>query len=93
MKKLATYFLSGLVILVPIFLTIYIAYWVFTLGDAALGNYLKKILPFYLPGLGFIILILIITALGYLGNRFIIGSILAFIDKVFSKLPLLGLVY
>lgn len=93
MKKLVTYFLSGLVILVPIFLTLYIAYLAFTLGDAALGHYLKRVLPFYLPGLGFIVLILLVTALGYLGNRLVLGRILAFVDWVFSKLPLLGMVY
>ncbi|MDS1030601.1 DUF502 domain-containing protein [Bacillota bacterium LX-D] len=93
MKKLFRHLLSGLALVVPFFLTIYIAYLVFKIGDAAFGNLLRRFLPIYIPGLGFILLVIFLIIVGFLGNRIIIKALFNFIDKIFSKLPLLGMVY
>jgi len=54
MKKLFSYFLQGLLFLVPIAVTVFVLYKVFTLVDG--------ILPFEFPGLG----LLLILVLAYL---------------------------
>ncbi len=59
-------FLQGLLLLSPIAITIFILYSVFDRVDT--------LLPFKTPrGLGFVIIITVVTTIGYLGTRFFIG--------------------
>lgn len=86
MKKLLNYFINGLIFTVPIGLTIYIIYSVF--------SFIDNLLPFSkFPGLGIILIITIITVLGFLGNRFITKPISIFIEKLLLKTPLIKIIY
>ncbi len=73
MRKIASIifrsFLQGLLILSPIAITAYVIYTVFDSIDSLLLNWVPR-------GLGFIIVISIITTIGYLGTRFFIGRLL-----------------
>src|SRR5438876_2195211 len=63
MNWLIKNFLRGLVIVVPIAVTIYILYVAFVWVD--------RLLPFTIPGAGFGILIVAIVAIGWLGSNFV----------------------
>ena len=51
MKRISQYFLQGLLFLVPLFVTLYVIYWIFTKID--------KVLDLPVPGLGFIVTIVL----------------------------------
>ena len=72
MRKFATVifrsFLQGLLILSPIAITAYIIYSVFDGVDS--------LVPWVPRGLGFLIIITLVTFTGYLGTRFFIGRLL-----------------
>ena len=53
MKKISQYFLQGLLFLVPLFVTIYVIYWVFVKIDG--------VLDFPVPGLGFLVTIAMVN--------------------------------
>jgi len=79
-------FLRGLVIVVPIALTIYIVYEVFI--------WIDRLLPYTtVPGVGFAILIALIILIGALGSNFVVRRFLRFTDAVFTRAPLVRLIY
>jgi uncharacterized membrane protein len=86
MKKLIRYFLSGLIIVLPITITGYIIYSMITWVDS--------IFPIFIfPGFGIIVVIIAITIIGLLANIFIGKPLFQWIDKVLSGLPLISLLY
>lgn len=78
-------FLRGLVIVVPIALTIYLVYEAFVRID--------RLLDLKTPGLGFVATILMVIAVGALASNFVVGKFLQITDLVFTRAPLIRLVY
>jgi len=85
MKKLTTYFLKGLAFLVPVVATIFVVYIVFVKID--------KLFSFKIPGVGFIITIIAITAIGFIGTNFLARKFVHTVDNLFSRLPLIKMIY
>ncbi|MEN6374184.1 MAG: DUF502 domain-containing protein [Smithella sp.] len=92
MKKFVTYFFKGILILVPIVLTIYIVVIVFQLTDSILGRYFMAH-GINIPGLGLLTTIALIIFVGFLGTEVASGRILNYIDGLFGKLPLIKIIY
>jgi uncharacterized membrane protein len=59
-------FLQGLILLSPIALTGYLLYYIFTSIDS--------LVPSMPRGIGFLIIIAVVTVIGYLGTRFFVGK-------------------
>ncbi len=97
MEKLRRYLITGFVVVVPVFLTIYVLIIIFRFADSILGRflnvYLKKTLGFYIPGLGFIISIIFILLVGFIASRFIGKRIFHRLESWFSSLPLVNKIY
>ena len=85
MKRISQYFLQGLLFLIPLFVTLYVIYWIFIKIDNVL------ILP--VPGLGFIVTIVFITFIGFVASNFLTQRILHFVDRIFARLPLVKMIY
>ena len=85
MKKIINYFLQGLLYIVPIVVTVYVVFWVFKKIDG--------ILPFQFPGLGVIVIVILITLIGFIGTAIISNPINAFFKRLLSKAPLLNTIY
>jgi uncharacterized membrane protein len=64
--KLFRAFLQGLILLSPITITTYLLYTVFDKVDS--------LVPYVPRGLGFVIIIVFVTLVGYLGTRFFVGK-------------------
>ena len=85
MKTILKYFLRGLLIFVPIAITVFILVWVFRTLDG-----LFKI---DVPGLGIAITVVVIFLIGFVASNFVGEKIFAMIDRMFTKLPLVKLLY
>ena len=85
MKKFINYFLQGLLYIVPITVTLYVVVWTFQKIDG--------ILPFQFPGLGLIIIISLITIIGFLGSAVITSPINAYFQNLLKRAPLLKTIY
>ncbi|MDA8065488.1 MAG: DUF502 domain-containing protein [Thermaerobacter sp.] len=92
-RLLRTYFLSGLVWLLPVFITVYIAYHIFLFTDDLLGGLIYHWLGFYLPGLGLIATLVLIVLLGALMNNFLGRAVLRQAETALLRLPVLRGVY
>lgn len=91
-KKLFSYFLQGLLFAVPIAATIYVIFWVLGKIDSILP-FFDYFLPFNIPGLGIITLIVLITLFGYLGTFYFAHSIFTFFERWIEKAPLVKIIY
>lgn len=97
MIRIKRYIVTGFVIVIPIFLTLYILVASFQFIDGIMGKflnvYLKKTLGFYIPGLGIILFLSLIIFIGFLTTRFIGHKISHRLEKWFSGLPLIDKIY
>ncbi|RMH31877.1 MAG: DUF502 domain-containing protein [Nitrospirae bacterium] len=85
MNELAKNFFEGLLLLVPVVVTIWVAVLVFTTIDGWLN------LP--IPGAGFLVTIGLITLTGRLASNVFVKKLLDAIEKLLIKAPFVKLVY
>ena len=93
MKTLARYFLQGLLFIAPSAITVYIIYIVFTVVDNFIQGFVSGYIPFRIPGLGILAVLLIITLLGFIGQSFIFRPFRIILDRVFQHAPLVKVLY
>ena len=92
MKQLAKYFFQGILILLPIVLTVYIVFLVFNFIDNILGRYFIA-MGINIPGLGLLATVIIIIMVGFLGSWLASRRMLDYIDHLFGRVPLVKTIY
>lgn len=96
-KKLLQIFLQGLIILAPIVITIWALTSLFNFVDSILPDIIEKIFPefsnYNLPGMGFVVAILIILLVGYVSSSFVVGKLVELFDSVLQKTPGIKIIY
>ena len=85
MNELTKNFFEGLFLLVPVFVTIMVVLTVFEVIDGWLN------IP--IPGLGFLITIILITLAGRLASNVFFKGALGSLEKVLTRTPFIKLVY
>ena len=86
-KRVAGYFIQGLVILAPIAITGYALYWLFEKVDSILRPYLN------VPGLGFLLIISSVVVVGWISSNFLMGGVLQLFDQWMERTPGVKLIY
>lgn len=92
-KKTKKFFLSGLLVLLPIGISLYIIAKVFNMLDSLLGNPIEKLIGFKIPGLGLFLALLFIFLTGVIASNVIGKKITSYIERLFKKIPVLKTVY
>lgn len=85
MKKISQYFLQGLLFLVPVVVTVYVVYVIFAKIDG--------FFPFEVPGLGFLLTIGLILAVGFVSSNLLANSLMLRVDRIFARMPLVTMIY
>jgi uncharacterized membrane protein len=93
MKKLISYFIQGLIIIAPSFITIYIIVIIFKYLDGAIQNYLEEYMTIHIPGLGIVALLILITLLGFLGKSIIFKPLQFILDRILINAPFVKVLY
>ncbi|HOL22891.1 MAG TPA: DUF502 domain-containing protein [bacterium] len=94
MKSLKKHFISGLVFIIPISLSLWILFKIINFLENVLGPLFKKFFPnIYTPGVGFLSLILLILIIGFLTDNFLGRKFLKFLEKLFETMPVLNRIY
>jgi len=89
MKSILKYFLRGLLVFVPVGLTIFILVYVFT----SLDKLFSKLFPITFPGMGFIVTIGGIFLIGLFASNFVGKKLFGLMDKILNKVPLVKMLY
>ena len=92
---LRNYFLTGVVVLIPIGFTLYLTKLLIGISSNIIPQNINpnSYLPFNIPGVEILIAIIFITIIGGLSLSFLGRRILKIIDELFKRIPLLRTVY
>ena len=92
---LRNYFITGVVVLIPIGFTLYLSKILIGISSKLIPKNLNPnhYLPFDIPGIEILISILLITIVGGLSLSFFGRRILKLIDDLFKRIPFLRTVY
>ena len=103
LKNIFQYFFQGIIIIAPIGITMYVVIWLFNLVDNFLPNILYTFFPKWMthsdgtirtiPGLGFLLVVLIVTLIGWISSSFIVSRIVSVLDKVLEQTPGIKYIY
>lgn len=96
--SLKNYFLTGLLVILPIYVTVYIILFLIRGMDAILKFVPVKYLPetylhIYIPGLGLILAVILISAVGLLTRNFAGRRVVQFWELVVDRIPLVRIIY
>lgn len=103
-RKLAQYFLQGLITIAPIALTIYAVTALFNFIDGILPDVIGQFFPNLLvpdesgqsrrlPGVGFLLVVLIVLLVGFISSSFIVSRFVELFDKVLERTPGIRIIY
>ncbi len=95
---LKNYFITGLLVILPIFITAYVIWFFIKAMDAVLKYIPVKYLPetyinIYIPGLGLILAVILILAVGVLTRNIAGRRVLQFWDNMVDRIPLARIIY
>jgi len=93
--KLRNYFITGIVVLVPIGITLYLTKFFISISSKLIPYKLNpnNFLPYAIPGLEIFLSILFITLIGGISLSFIGKRILKFVNDLFKRIPILRTIY
>ena len=89
-KRIRKYFLSGLMVVVPISLTVYILWAIIKFTDRL---YPSSFLPFYVPGFGIVITFVTIFLVGLITTNILGRQVLSLGEYIISRVPLVKEIY
>ena len=97
MKKLLNCFFQGLLVVIPIAVTIFVIYKIITWIDNLLPFQIPVKLPgigeVSIPGLGILTIVIAVTAFGYLAKFFVANPFFVLLERMLERTPLLKIIY
>ena len=95
LNKLRNYFFTGVVVLIPIGITLYLTKFIIQISSNLIPKEINPnhYLPFSIPGIEILLSIFLITLIGGLSLSFLGKKILQLIDDLFKRIPFLRTIY
>jgi uncharacterized membrane protein len=95
MARIGKIMLQGLMAALPVFLTLYILYWLIWSAENILGAFFRILLPegWYIPGMGLLVGLAAIFLLGMFLNAFLVRQALELSESVMNRIPLVKMLY
>ena len=87
--KITNYFLRGLITLLPLLVTIWLLYFMFSFLDGILGNVIALFIGHSLPGLGFLVTIVLILVTGYFATHVFGTKIFQLGEEILYRIPII----
>ena len=95
LARLSNYFITGIVVLVPIGITLYLTKFFISVSSNLIPKEINpnSYLPFSIPGLEILLSIIFITVIGWLSLSFIGKKILQLVNETLKRIPILRTIY
>ncbi len=95
MNTLGKLFLKGLVVVIPVVLTLAIFWWMARGAEQLLGGLIIRFLPegWYLPGMGVVSALAITVLIGLLTHIILFQKLFDLGDRILNRLPLIKTIY
>jgi uncharacterized membrane protein len=102
-RNIIQYFFQGIIIIAPIGITLYVVIGLFNLLDNFLPDILYNLFPKWMtnpdgsirtiPGLGFLLVVISVTFIGWVSSSFIVSRIVSVLDRVLEQTPGIKYIY
>ena len=95
MRKIWNTVLKGLVAILPLGLTVYVVYWLAVTAERFFSKVIKLLVPepYYWPGLGLLIGLVVLYFVGLAVNAYFVGRALRMSDALFARIPVVKTIY
>ena len=99
LAKIRGYFLTGIIVTAPVGLTFYVSFLFIGFIDSKVRNLIPvkyhydNILPFEIPGIGLLIVFIMLTFIGFLTAGIIGRYIIKLGERIIARLPIIRSVY
>jgi len=101
--KIFQYFFQGVILIAPLGITLYVVIWLFSVVDNFLPDILYSVFPKWMtapdgslrtiPGLGFLLVVVLVTFIGWISSSFIVSRIISVLDKILEQTPGIKYIY
>jgi uncharacterized membrane protein len=98
-SRIRNYFLTGVVVAMPLAITIYISWWIISLVDGWVKPLIPRIylpesyLPFTIPGFGLVVAVIVLTLLGFLTANLVGRSVIKWGETLLDRMPVVRGLY
>jgi uncharacterized membrane protein len=99
-SSIRRHLIAGLIVIAPVSATAFVLWWIFQLLDGLLGRFLYPFLgnifgrdTVVIPGLGLLVLFLLLVVVGWAAQRAIGSRIVAWWHDILERLPLTRRIY
>tara|TARA_B100000029_G_C17136692_1_gene800815 strand:- start:25 stop:639 length:615 start_codon:yes stop_codon:yes gene_type:complete len=94
-QRIRNYFITGIVVLIPIGITIYVTLLLISISSKFIPKEINPnhYLPYNIPGLEILIAVFIITFIGWLSLSFLGKRLLTLFNNILKKIPILRTIY
>ncbi|HDP99382.1 MAG TPA: DUF502 domain-containing protein [bacterium] len=87
------YVIRGLLAIIPLALTFFVIQLLYVGVDKKVMGFILRFTGVNIPGLGFVIVLLILYLIGLIASNIIGKQLFAWIEKLFQKIPLINTTY
>ncbi|MDD4179308.1 MAG: DUF502 domain-containing protein [Candidatus Margulisbacteria bacterium] len=92
-QKVSSYFIRGLITLLPLLVTIWLLWFLFSFLDGILGNIITLFLGHSIPGLGFVAIIVLIFVTGYFATHIFGARLFKLGEEILYRVPIVKGIY
>lgn len=93
MSHFRRYLLQGLAVIGPLGITAYVLWWLFVRVDGVFGRLIAGIFGWSPPGIGALLLILLLVLVGWVVDRTIGGRLVRLGDRFLNRVPIVRRLY
>ena len=95
LAKIRNYFIAGVVVLIPIGITIYLTLFLVSITSKILPKEINPnhYLPYNIPGVEILMSVILISLIGFLSLSFIGRKLLDVFNNILKKIPILRTIY
>lgn len=98
-KRLKNYFLTGIIVAAPVAITVYMSYRLLVWINASTSKLIPQqwkigdFVPYAVPGLGLILLIVVLTFIGMFTTGFVGKFFVRLGEKIIRRMPIISSIY
>ena len=92
-KKLRRHFLAGVIVIVPIGVTVWLLVWIFTSIDGILQPLISPMLGRTIPGLGFAIMVVLVYLVGVMASNIGTRRLVGYGQSLLGRVPIVRPIY
>ena len=92
-KALRRRMIAGLIVIAPLAVTLYVLWWLFRTVDGILGQSVYDAIGVTIPGLGLLMLVLLLLGVGWLAERTIGAQIFNWWHGLLDRVPVVSRLY